>query len=95
VIAHPFHPPASPSRVSSSWLPIQQISRCFSPSIPTPSQPHPNPTPGVPPQKFRAICSAIDKLDKEPWEEVRREMVEDKGLPGAVADTIGKFVVLR
>lgn len=26
---------------------------------------------GVPPQKFRPICSAIDKLDKEPWEVVR------------------------
>lgn len=51
--------------------------------------------PGVPPQKFRAICSAIDKLDKEPWEAVRREMTEDKGLPGDVADTIGQFVVLR
>ncbi|KAI8463085.1 MAG: hypothetical protein J3K34DRAFT_158180 [Monoraphidium minutum] len=50
---------------------------------------------GVPSQKFRAICSAIDKLDKEPWPAVRREMVEDKGLPGAVADKIGEFVVLR
>lgn len=26
---------------------------------------------GVPPQRFRPICSAIDKLDKEPWEVVR------------------------
>lgn len=51
--------------------------------------------PGVPANKFRSICSAIDKLDKEPWAEVRREMVEDKGLDGAVADTIGTFVVLR
>lgn len=50
---------------------------------------------GVPAQKFRAICSAIDKLDKEPWAEVRREMVQDKGLPAAVADRIGEFVVLR
>jgi histidyl-tRNA synthetase len=50
---------------------------------------------GVPPQKFRAICSAIDKLDKEPWEDVRAEMTEEKGLPGPVADRIGEFVVLR
>ncbi|KAL4421027.1 hypothetical protein ABPG77_007502 [Micractinium sp. CCAP 211/92] len=50
---------------------------------------------GVPPQKFRPICSAIDKLDKEPWEAVREEMVEEKGLPGHVADRIGEFVVLR
>jgi hypothetical protein len=27
----------------------------------------------------RAICSAIDKLDKAEWPEVRQEMVEDKG----------------
>ncbi|GBF98090.1 histidyl-tRNA synthetase [Raphidocelis subcapitata] len=50
---------------------------------------------GVPAQKFRAICSAIDKLDKEPWGEVRREMTEDKGLAPEVADTIGQLVVLR
>ena len=50
---------------------------------------------GVPPQKFRPICSAIDKLDKEPWEVVRAEMVEENGLSGEVADRIGEFVVLR
>ncbi|KAG2423232.1 hypothetical protein HXX76_015488 [Chlamydomonas incerta] len=50
---------------------------------------------GVPAQKFRPICSAIDKLDKEPWEAVRAEMVGDKGLPEEVADAIGQFVVLR
>jgi histidyl-tRNA synthetase len=48
---------------------------------------------GVPADKFRTICSAVDKLDKEEWNEVRREMVEDKGLPGDVADKIGTFVV--
>ncbi|MEW5305089.1 MAG: hypothetical protein WDW36_007652 [Sanguina aurantia] len=47
------------------------------------------------PQKFRPICSAIDKLDKESWEVVRAEMVDDKGLDPAAADTIGTFVVLR
>lgn len=50
---------------------------------------------GVPAQKFRPICSAIDKLDKEPWAEVKREMVEDKGLEQAVADVIGTFVGVR
>jgi histidyl-tRNA synthetase len=35
---------------------------------------------GVPAAKFRAICSAIDKLDKEPWSAVREEMVSQKGL---------------
>ncbi len=51
--------------------------------------------PARPSQKFRAICSAIDKLDKEPWEAVREEMTAEKGLPGPVADKIGEFVVLR
>lgn len=50
---------------------------------------------GVPSQKFRPICSAIDKLDKEPWETVKREMVEEKGLQESVADKIGEFVVLK
>ena len=35
---------------------------------------------GVPPEKFRPICSAVDKLDKEPWEVVKREMTEEKGM---------------
>lgn len=50
---------------------------------------------GVPPNKFRTICSAIDKLDKETWETVRREMVEDKGLAPEVADKVGELVKLR
>eukprot|EP00850_Spirogloea_muscicola_P008348 SM000044S15995 [mRNA] locus=s44:449704:451908:- [translate_table: standard] len=50
---------------------------------------------GVPPTRFRAICSAIDKLDKESWESVRAEMVNEKGLPVDVADRIGTFVSKR
>ena len=37
---------------------------------------------------FRTICSAVDKLDKSPWEEVKREMVEEKGLEEAAADRL-------
>lgn len=47
---------------------------------------------GVPADKFRPICSAIDKLDKEPWEAVKQEMVFEKGLPEEVADRLGAFV---
>ena len=50
---------------------------------------------GVPADKFRTICSAVDKLDKEPWEEVKREMTEDKGLKADVADRIGEFVLQK
>jgi len=50
---------------------------------------------GVPTEKFRTICSAVDKLDKTPWDEVRKEMVSEKGLDPAVADNIEKFVRLN
>lgn len=50
---------------------------------------------GVPAAKFRLVCSAIDKLDKEPWDRVRQELVTDKGLPEEVADRIKVFVEQR
>eukprot|EP00736_Rhodelphis_marinus_P004743 Rmarinus@m.22933 len=50
---------------------------------------------GVPDEKFRTICSSIDKLDKEPWEAVKKEMCELKGLDEAVADKIEQWVVKK
>ena len=50
---------------------------------------------GVPQEKFRTICSAVDKLDKLSWDNVKKEMVEEKGLDEAVADKIAKYVVNR
>ena len=47
---------------------------------------------GVPADKFRPICSAVDKLDKAPWADVKDEMVNEKGLAEAAADRIGTFV---
>lgn len=47
---------------------------------------------GVPKDKIRTISSAVDKLDKLPWEEVRQEMVAQKDLPEPVADQIGRLV---
>ena len=26
-------------------------------------------------RKFKSICSSIDKLDKEPWEKVKKELI--------------------
>ncbi|XP_017485010.1 PREDICTED: histidine--tRNA ligase, cytoplasmic isoform X2 [Rhagoletis zephyria] len=49
---------------------------------------------GVPADKFRTICSAVDKLDKSPWADVRKEMIEEKGLDPAAADKIGEYVRL-
>ncbi|KAJ3547970.1 hypothetical protein NMY22_g1451 [Coprinellus aureogranulatus] len=50
---------------------------------------------GVPSDKIRTISSAVDKLDKAPWSEVKREMTEEKGLDPAVADKIGEYVKLK
>lgn len=47
---------------------------------------------GVPKEKFRAISSAIDKLDKLPWDDVKKEMVDEKGLDESVADKIGSYI---
>lgn len=47
---------------------------------------------GVPKDKTRTISSAVDKLDKSPWEEVRKEMTEEKGLEGKIADRIWGYV---
>lgn len=35
---------------------------------------------GCEPQKFKPVCSAIDKLDKISWQEVETELIEEKGL---------------
>ena len=48
---------------------------------------------GVPEDKIRPISSAVDKLDKMPWADVRKEMVDEKGLDGEVADRIEKYVM--
>ena len=40
----------------------------------------------IPNDKFKTVCSSIDKLDKEPWVNVRKELVEVKGIDGGVAD---------
>jgi histidyl-tRNA synthetase len=50
---------------------------------------------GVPTDKIRTISSAVDKLDKQPWVEVRKEMTDEKGLAPEVADKIGEYVVLK
>jgi histidyl-tRNA synthetase len=50
---------------------------------------------GVPDNLIRPISSAVDKLDKMPWADVRKEMVDEKGLAPEVADKIGKYVVLK
>ncbi|XP_063702859.1 histidine--tRNA ligase [Culicoides brevitarsis] len=50
---------------------------------------------GVSSDKFRTICSSVDKLDKSPWSEVKAEMINEKGLEEEKADKIGEFVCLN
>ncbi|XP_053664742.1 histidine--tRNA ligase, cytoplasmic [Anopheles marshallii] len=50
---------------------------------------------GVPAEKFRTACSSVDKLDKTPWDEVKREMIEEKGLTEETVDRIGEYVTLH
>lgn len=47
---------------------------------------------GVPKEKIRTISSAVDKLDKASWDEVRKEMTEEKDLDGDIADRIWNYV---
>ncbi|GAA5800873.1 hypothetical protein HPULCUR_006312 [Helicostylum pulchrum] len=47
---------------------------------------------GVPSDKIRSISSAVDKLDKLSWQDVKKEMTMEKGLDAAVADRIGAYV---
>ena len=49
---------------------------------------------GVPRDRIRAVSSAVDKLDKAPWDEVRKELLE-KGIPDEVADRVGGYVQRR
>ncbi|KAL4802057.1 hypothetical protein BDV18DRAFT_65897 [Aspergillus unguis] len=48
---------------------------------------------GVPEDKIRSISSAVDKLDKLPWDQVKLEM-EEKGLAPEVANKVGEYVKL-
>ncbi|EKM84372.1 hypothetical protein AGABI1DRAFT_110896 [Agaricus bisporus var. burnettii JB137-S8] len=50
---------------------------------------------GVPKEKIRTISSAVDKLDKSLWAEVKKEMTVEKGLDAVVADRIGEYVQMK
>lgn len=50
---------------------------------------------GVKDEDVRKVSSAVDKLDKSPWEVVKKEMVVEKNQPEEVADRIGTYVKLH
>uniref|UniRef100_A0A182MI58 histidine--tRNA ligase n=1 Tax=Anopheles culicifacies TaxID=139723 RepID=A0A182MI58_9DIPT len=49
----------------------------------------------VPPEMFHTVCSSIDKLDKIPWDAVRQEMIEQKGMKEETIDRIASYVTLH
>lgn len=50
---------------------------------------------GVKDEDVRKISSAVDKLDKSPWEVVKKEMTEEKGQTEETANKIGEYVKLN
>lgn len=50
---------------------------------------------GVPGDKFKSVCTSIDKLDKTPWEDVRKELINERQLSDETADKIGEYVLLK
>lgn len=49
---------------------------------------------GVGADKFRPVCSAVDKLDKEPWEAVKCELIQ-KGCSEETCSVIQTFVAMK
>lgn len=50
---------------------------------------------GVEGRMVRGVGSAVGKLDKQPWGEVRSELVEEKGVPEKVVERIGRYVAMN
>lgn len=50
---------------------------------------------GVSHDDVRKISSAVDKLDKSPWDAVKHEIVVEKGQTEQTADRIGEYVKLN
>ena len=49
---------------------------------------------GIPDEKFKVVCSSVDKLDKEEWDTVRAELLT-KGLIEEQTDKLWKYVQLK
>uniref|UniRef100_A0ACB8EBS7 Uncharacterized protein n=1 Tax=Sphaerodactylus townsendi TaxID=933632 RepID=A0ACB8EBS7_9SAUR len=49
---------------------------------------------GVSDARFEAACSSLDKLGKMSWEEVKTEMVHERGILPEAAEIIGHYVQL-
>lgn len=75
------------------WMEVMcvWVHTCVYPPSPSTKNNHNQP----PPPPSDPHKQQQQQLDKEPWEEVRREMTEEKGLQESVADRIGTFVTYK
>lgn len=49
---------------------------------------------GISEDKYRTVCSSVDKLDKEKWEDVKKELIE-KGVTDEQCEKLWSFVQLK
>lgn len=50
---------------------------------------------GIDAKDFKTVCSSVDKLDKVPWEQVRDELLNEKGIASEATEKLEKFVRSR
>jgi histidyl-tRNA synthetase len=50
---------------------------------------------GIPLSKFKYVCSSVDKLDKETWENVSLELKNQKGLDEDQISKLAKMIVFK
>lgn len=46
-------------------------------------------------KNFNSICSSIDKLDKEPWAKIAKELIHTKGIDPESVEKLKQYVELR
>jgi histidyl-tRNA synthetase len=50
---------------------------------------------GISSALFKTVSSSVDKLDKQPWMEIREELIKEKGLDERAVDNLGHFVRIK
>lgn len=50
---------------------------------------------GIKQSHFKNVCSSVDKLDKEPWTNVRTELINEKNIDEQAVDKLEYYVRLR
>uniref|UniRef100_A0AC34Q2I3 Histidine--tRNA ligase n=1 Tax=Panagrolaimus sp. JU765 TaxID=591449 RepID=A0AC34Q2I3_9BILA len=49
----------------------------------------------IPEEKFKTVCSSVDKLDKQPWSEISNELVVQKKIDADSVKRLERFICLR